>query len=773
MKRNASPGPDGFNVEFYIATWEWIGDDVHQLVKNFFLTASLPAHANDTHIALIPKKLVPMVPADYRPISLCNVIYKIIAKCLANRLKPHLPDYIHPSQQAFIEGRRISDNIIIAQEITHSFQLSSWKNKAFMLKIDLAKAFDRLEWNFITAALARKGLHGHFINLIHTCISSPRFSVIINGQPYANFVSTRGIRQGCPLSPYLFVLAINELSLALQDALSRSDLSGIVLGPNCPPIHSLLFADDLLICGTATIQEAQQMKNIIQTFCSSSGQLPNWTKSGVVFSKHVDQGTQENIQNIFHVPLIDETFSHLGHPLILPAKNRSEAYNFILQKFKTKLSTYKANSLSHAARVELINSVFASIPVYYMSNIIFSKKFLAKITAIIRNFWWTGVNSEPNSKPLCLAAWKNICAPKEEGGLGIRNLTAINHGLILSSAWRIAEKPNSQIHSILKSKYFSDGSIWRPKPNIPKSAFWTSVLKIIPLLQHNSFYQITKGNISLWSTPWCTSWTRIYDDLIIQPGSFSYPATVSDLWLPNLKQWNIHLIQSLFQQPTAATIISTHILPSNEDDILCWKLTPNGKCNSKSTYKTCLQALQNDGLPKPAPIDDITLKILKQIWKCKSMIPRVKTFIWRLLRRAIPTGDRASRYSSHIDRLCCRCGIPEDDRHLFFTCSFARAAWFHKPWFLRADALVQNVDSISQIITNMLALNHPFSRLQNICTFLWCLWKSRNDELFNRKVGSPHQVAIRTLALLNDLEMDAVPTKPPPNQISAINPSKS
>lgn len=104
--------------------------------------------------AFIPKKLVPQVPTDYRPISLCNVVYKIIAKSLANRLKPHLPDYIDPSQQAFIEGRRISDNIIIAQEITHTFALKSSKHHTFMLKIDLAKAFDRLEWNFIVSALS-------------------------------------------------------------------------------------------------------------------------------------------------------------------------------------------------------------------------------------------------------------------------------------------------------------------------------------------------------------------------------------------------------------------------------------------------------------------------------------------------------------------------------------------------------------------------------------------------------------------------------------------
>jgi hypothetical protein len=150
---------------------------------------------------------------------------------------------------------------------------------------DLAKAFDRLEWNFIAAALARKGLHEHFINLVHVCVSSPSFSVIINGQAFESFISSRGIRQGCPLSPYLFILAINELSILLGEALSANQLTGISLGPNCPPIHSLLFADDLLICGNASLLKAQSMKRVLMAFCHNSRQMPNWVKSGLLFSR--------------------------------------------------------------------------------------------------------------------------------------------------------------------------------------------------------------------------------------------------------------------------------------------------------------------------------------------------------------------------------------------------------------------------------------------------------------------------------------------------------
>jgi hypothetical protein len=216
-----------------------------------------------------------------------------------------------------------------------------------------------------------------------------------------------------------------------------------------------------------------------------------------LFSKNVGLQKKQGIKQIFQVPDMDNNTIHLEHPLILPAKDRSVAYNFIYDTFRSKLNAYQANRMSHAARLTLIKSVFASIHVYYMSNILFSKKFLSKLTATIRSFWWSGIKDEPNTKSLCLRAWADICTPKEDGGLGIRNIQVINQRLILSAAWRLAKDHTNHLALILRSKYHPDTSIWKAKANKPKSAFSAAILKVQPLLKSAAFYQIIDDNSSI------------------------------------------------------------------------------------------------------------------------------------------------------------------------------------------------------------------------------------------------------------------------------------
>jgi hypothetical protein len=329
MRSKAAPGPDGLNAAFYKAAWNWVKDDIYQVVKDFYTHAHLPTDINQTFISLIPKKNQPVIPQDYRPICLSYVIYKIIAKSLANRGKDHLPDYVSYAQTAFIAHRHISSNIIITQEIIHSFNLKTWDSQSFILKLDLAKAFDRLEWNFICAALNRLDFNDAFINLIHACISTSSLAIFVNDEPTTYFHPQRGLRQVSPLSPYLFVIAINELSIRLQEALQNNNLSGITLGEGAPPIHSLLFANDLILCGQATLQEAQTIKSLLYDFCQQSGQTPNLQKSSIYFSKNVANNIKNQIKGIFPVPDLQPNAMHLSHPMIFSHKDKNRAYNFI------------------------------------------------------------------------------------------------------------------------------------------------------------------------------------------------------------------------------------------------------------------------------------------------------------------------------------------------------------------------------------------------------------------------------------------------------------
>ena len=122
------------------------------------------------------------------------------------------------------------------------------------------------------------------------------------------------------------------------------------------------------------------------------------------------------------------------------------------------------------------------------------------------------------------------------------------------------------------------------------------------------------------------------------------------------------------------------------------------------------------------------------------MAPRVQTFAWRLLRRALPTGKRESKFSKHINKECCRFGVVEDEMHMFFLCPFAKYALFYAPWFIRTEVLARNHQSIPQMIQALLSSSHPQINISSLFAFLWCLWKTRNDSLFNRKSTNPCQV---------------------------------
>ena len=234
--------------------WHIVGPALTKEIHGFFVSSILPDGWNHTQLSLIPKVHKPVRMQDLRPISLCSVQYKIISKILCNRLKRFLPSLISETQGAFVAGRLISDNILIAHEMVHGLRTNGRVDAEFMaIKKDMSKAYDRVEWNFLETLMEKMGFDSRWIHWIMSCVSSVSYSVLLNGNAHGFIKPERGLCQGDPLSPFLFILCAEALVSRLNQSEVAGCLHGIKLAASGPAVHHLLFADDSLLMCRATV----------------------------------------------------------------------------------------------------------------------------------------------------------------------------------------------------------------------------------------------------------------------------------------------------------------------------------------------------------------------------------------------------------------------------------------------------------------------------------------------------------------------------------------
>lgn len=263
----------------------------------------------------MPKRLDASAPLHFRPISLCTTLYKVCARLLANRLRVVIPRIIFVEQGAFIRGRSISDNIIIAQEFMHDLHKSSARQCLMAVKLDMERAYDRLSWSFLHQTLLEFGFDRLFIDWILACIHRPSFSLLINSSQTDFFHSAVGLRQGCPLSPLLFILSANDLSRALYQAQYDFRIAPFLVGPNGPAVSHLLFADDCILLGQANVSNAASFASIIQNYCQASGQKVNCQKSMICFSPKTSSSLREAILYTFGIDNQADRLLYLEVPI--------------------------------------------------------------------------------------------------------------------------------------------------------------------------------------------------------------------------------------------------------------------------------------------------------------------------------------------------------------------------------------------------------------------------------------------------------------------------
>ena len=207
MNPSKAPGPDGMSTFFFQKFWHSIGEDVITTILSVLNSGHMLQKINHSQIVLIPKKQNPKLVAEYRPISLYNVVYKIISKVLTNSLKTLLPNIGFDSQSAFVPGRQITDNINVAFEMIHCLRTRrSGRNTQMALKLNMSKAYDKVEWDFLRKIMHKLGFDERWIHLVMMCVCTTSYSILLNGEHTGYIKPTWGIRQGDPLSPYLFLL---------------------------------------------------------------------------------------------------------------------------------------------------------------------------------------------------------------------------------------------------------------------------------------------------------------------------------------------------------------------------------------------------------------------------------------------------------------------------------------------------------------------------------------------------------------------------------------
>jgi hypothetical protein len=430
MPSEKAPGPDGFIGCFYKKCWPIIKEDLIQALMFFYnnQTAKLSL-INTAHIVLLPKKQDAASLSDYRPISLINSAVKIITKLLANRLAPHLNDLVSTAQNAFIKKRCIHDNFIYAQRVV---QLLHKKRKpALFIKLDISKAFDSINWSFLLEVLGKLGFSTKWRDWIAALFGTATSRVLINGQPTEMIRHGRGLRQGDPLSPMLFILAIDPLQRIIQVAADKGILSPVL--PKAATLRCSLYADDAAVFAAPTSLDIEHLHRILNFFGECSGLKINMSKTEIYPIRLPSETVMQLLPN-FPGKVCNFPGKYLGLPLHVRRLRKIDVQP-LLEKIGARIPGWKGRFLTTAGRETLVKTVLSAQPIYHMTAFPELKWLIRKIDRIRRSFLWRGETPDKVYGGHSLVNWPTTCLPKVKGGLGILDLERFARALRLRWLW--------------------------------------------------------------------------------------------------------------------------------------------------------------------------------------------------------------------------------------------------------------------------------------------------------------------------------------------------
>ncbi|XP_074298496.1 uncharacterized protein LOC141629381 [Silene latifolia] len=733
-----APGPDGMNALFFQTYWHIVGSSVIRTCLYILNGGGIADEMNLTHIVLIPKKKDANHMADFRPISLCNILYKIVSKVLANRLKRFLDDIVSENQSALVPGRLITDNILVAFELFHYMKNSRSGGGHMALKLDMAKAYDRIEWDFLEGTLRAMGFDEGWSNRVMACVRSVSYAVTVNGSHTEVFKPQRGLRQGDPLSMYLFILRAEVFSGMIRKEMESGSIHGIRVAPLASIVFHLFFADDSIIFTKASEREARVVKGIIQRYERASGQLVRLEKTTVSYSRGTYNFRKHAVASILGVRVVCEQGRYLGLPTVV-GQSKRELVQVIRDKLNKRLQGWRSMMLSKAGRETLIKAVAQAIPNYAMSVFKIPGFFCDELKSLVSNFWWGSVNGR---KKMPWIPWDKLCRAKEYGGLGFRDFRLFNKALLGKQGWRLMTEDTSLMARVLKGKYFADRDFLGAELGSNPSYTWRSIWEAKDVILLGARRRIGDGWITkVWLDPWIpnTQSRRVLSPRHDNDASMK----VADLMTNDRTSWDDELLRGMFLPFEQDRIKAIRICDAQAVDDWCWDHTKDGQYSVKTAYHLLT------GREDAAEQSDWARSkwLWKVIWRTP-VIPRVKIFMWQMCHDALPTRHNIARRLDLRDEECQFCSFnSETCLHIFKGCGWVTGVW-------EGVGLMEQVEvraeRMREWVEGVLREGSEEERMVFSLT-CWAIWECRNAAIFEGRGRFCEVVTRRVYDMLREI----------------------
>jgi hypothetical protein len=346
-----------------------------------------------------------------------------------------------------------------------------------ILKVDFEKAYDSVDWSFLEYMLRRFGFRGKWIEWIKACVCAGNLSVLVNGNPTSEINIQRGLKQGNPLAPFLFLLVAEGFAGLMRNAVEKGFFKGFEVGSEDVVVSHLQYADDTICVGEASMENLWTLKAILRGFELASGLKVNFWKS-CLMGVNVPPLFLESTCNFLNCKLGAIPFLYLGLPVGANPR-RCATWDPLIDHIRKRLQSWGNRYVSLGGRIVLINSVLNVIPIFYLSFMKMPATVIKKIVSIQRELLWGGLRG---GRKMYWVSWKEVCKPKCQGGLGVRDVGKVNYSLLIKWRWRLLQNDAAFWKVILVAKY---GPLIRHKvhwvgSSIPNgaSAWWKDVCGI-------------------------------------------------------------------------------------------------------------------------------------------------------------------------------------------------------------------------------------------------------------------------------------------------------